>query len=316
MRFTSDTLNGIADGLRASADGVTRASGENLHWECRIADVRRDGYERAMRPADADSFNQMHTRFVQNHVNLKSGPDEPACFHANNQPALVPVLDEGERLVRIEDLTGWVELIHGRPPNAGPSPTAIKAAFDARSADPAKAAEIRELVTTFNAMADARPRFAAVAGDLDCMGNWRESWWTVLPEWLGLGHLAAAAEHPRAVALIEYRADRVIGHQANGIAPDLRFAAPTVIDHTLNPYFCPSPTPVKGAPISYGRAVNLAARGTLVCELIHRHFPYEVDDIKDVVVLTGAVPCATVGDMRRAHLGALRKQPGWAGFGT
>ena len=312
MRFSpASTLNGIIDSLMTATEPVDRAKAENIRWESRIAAVRIAHYEGEIGSPDPEDFAAGHGDYVANHINLRRGTGEPACFAAANAPALVPTLAPTERLVRVEDMTGWAERIFGRDDPADlKDPERLKAAFESGSA------QFTAFLKSWNEAADLRPMFAAVVGDLDDLQpDWRASWWTALPELLGLGHLGATKSHPRALALMEYPASRVLD-EAGTVDPAHRFAAPTVIDHHLNAYFCPSPEPVKGAAISYGRAVNLNARGTLVCEMIHRHISYQPGDVKAIVVLTETRPWATVPDMRAAHLTALRSQPGWAGFGV
>jgi hypothetical protein len=308
MRFSAKTnLNAIVDALLSAPDSEERANGENMRWEGRISGSRTDHFEKAVGSPDPGDFGMSHADYVGNYVNIRKG--EPVCFAANNDLALVPELDPTERLVRVEDMTGWTDIVFGGDEAADmKDPRGLKAAFDAKSP------QFKSFLQNWNDVADFRPMFAAVAEELDAMGDWRASWSSKLPELLGLGHLRASAAHPRALALMEYPAARVLD-QSGDVPSEHRFAAPTVIDHHLNGFFCPSPAPAKGAAICYGRAVNLAAQGTLVCEVIHRHISYKLEDVKAIVVLTGSGPWATVSDMRATHLTALRRQPGWADFG-
>lgn len=301
MRFAAPALTSLADLLFGSADAHQRAKGENFRWEERVSDRRRGAYEATVGDSSTEDIDGDHARYVGNRVNLVGSREEPACFSADNDLALTPCPDASHPLVRVEDLKDWSrQLFPGTAQD-------LKRGFEERSAS------FRTFFDAFNGKRDRRPMFAAFARDLDRFGDWRSQWHTALPRLLGLSHLTATPEEPRVIALFEYTTNDVLA-EPGAVRAEHRFAAPTVIDHKLNPYFFPSPSPRPGAAISYGRAVNLAAEGTLVCEIIHRHFRYQLKHLKAVAVLSAPAAEPDVAAVRTAHLGSIRTRPEFQGF--
>lgn len=282
--------------------GVNAPWRDNFRLESRIDEPRRIGFEAAM-PASlpATELEKAHNDYVANHVNLANRRRLPKPFQPGNDLARLASPDPAEILVRVEDLS-WV--LPDFPGNAEQMVASFKAG------EPV----FKRFFKTYDRKRGPWPMFAALTGDLEITHpHWEKEWWNVLPQILGLGHLDASPAAPRPLALMRYTVKRVLDGCSR--APGNIFTAPTVIDQKLNKFFMPSPFPQPGSGVSYGHAVNLAASGTLACELIHRHVSYELSDVKDMTVLDGPVANGDISVCRRAHLAALRRQPGCDQFG-
>lgn len=302
MDFSGSPMRDAVAELRNGTLGDEGCAwGENFAWEERVSEPRRHGYEQRMGMLPAADVDSVHAkRWVSNEVNVKDPGKEPSPFRPGNDSALVPVPDEKVILVRVEDLTGWAR-------DRKVAPGELKAAFPDGTA-------FAQVFDHMEQGRDRRPIFAAFEHDLARFGDWRTRWHEKLPEILGLAHLQGSPNAPRVVALVEYPVSRVL--MAPGPVPrESRFAAPTVLDHRLNSYFFPSPSPRRGPSISYGRAVNLRGAGTLVCEIIHRHIPFDIRDVKAVEIIDFELRGAAVGALRERHLAAIRALPECANFG-
>lgn len=306
MRFDAGReLESVVDGLLSSGDPEMTAKGQNFRWEERIATARHADYQRELATTSFADLDDDHARFVANTVNVNGPRQEPVTFTRENAAAITPKPDGRLTLVRVEDLKDWAKRLFTGD------------AYDLKRAFDGKDPKFEIFFKQFNQARDRRPVFAAFEGDLHRFSGWPGDWTSLMPDLLGLAHLTASDSDPRPVALLEYKVERVLVEAEYGlrIPDDQRFAAPTIFDHRLNPYFFPSPLPNRGTGINYGRAVNLAGKGTLVCEIVHRHIHYTLADVKEVAVLTRDLTC-DVAAIRSAHLASLRKQTGCAGFGA
>lgn len=281
---------------------------QNYRFEERAAAGRRRRYEAAFGDdVTAEELQGLHADYIYNHVNLPvASRIEPHPFQDGNDDAHLAPPDGGEVLVRVEDLSGWCDSLFP----SGDYDALAKAWAD-------RDAAFESFLGRINAQRGPWPMFAALAGDLDgTVKDWRGRWSSLLPALLGLGHLDL--EHPggkRVLALMCYRVQRVL--DAPGAAPAAhRFAAPTTLDHKLNACFMPSPFPQPGKGVSYGRAVNLDGGGTLVCEMIHRHIRYQLDDVRDVQVIQVPMDRMAVAEARTLHLERLRAAAAAPAFGT
>jgi hypothetical protein len=301
VKFTHPNLEQAIDGQT----GGNAPWRENYRLEERVDAAAQAFYETQVKPdVDAAGLEEAHSAYVTNHVNVRSLRQLPRPFQPGNDLARLKP-NGSEYLARIEDL-GWV--MPGLPGDGWADAADLVRSYKA------KEQRCEDFFAYYNKQRQAWPMFAAFVADLDNLNrDWRDRWWEILPRVLGLGHLHASPAKPRPLALMIYPAARVLNASGPG-RPENRFAAPTVIDHRLNVCFMPSPFPNAANPVCFGRAVNLAAEGTLVCEIIHRYIPYQFDDVKDMHVVTAAVAAAPISECRQAHAGALRRQPGCADF--
>lgn len=86
----------------------------------------------------------------------------------------------------------------------------------------------------------------------------------------------------------------------NFLLEERLFAAPTVLDAGLSPFFCPTP-----AAWTEGQTVNLTLATeesyAFNCELLHRYLPYERGYVYKVGYITAA-PGMSGEETRRIHL--------------
>lgn len=301
MRFASGSLEQAVETLLKSSIPGERAQGENYRIEERVSAPRKAAYEGMAGAAVAIDAQKHHAEHLKASILLRGGAREPDTFSTANSGALIPIPKPGDRLVRVECLADFTEKQFGGDADA------LGLAFQT------KKALFQKRFDAYVRGRDQRPMFAALSSDLDRFGNWRADWATVLPELLGLAHLSAAANAPRPVALLEYSVDRVVSEPGT-VAPNLRFAAPTVLDHGLYGYIFPSPLPSRGYGVNHGCAIDLADQNRLAGELLHRAIRIRFGDIKEVAVLTRNLH-RPLPSSRSNHLTLVQGLTGCATFG-
>jgi hypothetical protein len=325
VTFQAKLLKSAIAELQEARKAEHRAYAHNFHFEERLAAGRREKYEEALalRGSSLKALNKAHGAFISKKINVTGLSDISDPFDAVNQDATIPPLQQTQRLVRIEDLSGWIDS-GVFPKDGGALARTVRVARNgpSESGDPAKAeAEdaLSAYVEVWNAKRDGRPGFAAlhdeVRDDLEA-----DDWAERLRDQLGLGHLTGSNDEPLPVALIIYTVADVLKPLA--ATPDQKlyaFCAPTVIDSRFNEYFFPSPRPKAAIDISYGRTVDLASvvpDRKLVCEMLHRPFRYRQEHIARIGWIRSGLPNHEIWDLRNAHLGRLRGETGRDSFGA
>ena len=188
---------------------------------------------------------------------------------------------------------------------------AVKAFTGTVAADKAAARTVLERVTdTWNEHRDRRPLFATthdeIVSVLDAAGD---DWANALRDQLGLGHFNPEPGRPVAVLLMRYTVREVRDCKAAGTPA---FCIPTVLDGTVNPYFCPTPLPgpaAAGRQWQMGRAINLAATTesdyAMRAELVHSYLDYRPEHLARVGLVSRQMQC-DLAQLRAFHLNWLR----------
>ncbi len=298
-------LAGALDVLRRSGNVYDRANGDNFAFEERVSAARWVQYKAIA--AGKPVFEQGHAAYVKQRVILADRSGVSATFDPDNSDALLPKPGE-QVLVRVETL----DRIAGNRYGAAGGQTILHDLLTRRGAgDPGVAAELAKFVEAWNLARDARPMFAACLDEVRAAAD-AADWAVKLRAQLGLGHLSAAPDAPMLLVQMRYRVSDVLN-----AAEDRRrhlFAAPTVLDGSLSPYFYPSPKPRAGIGGSYGRTVHLEDSPPLVAELLNFRIDYRLEQIYAVTELVDGLPIFAQGrnlpGLRNGHLARVRAEAG------
>ena len=309
MKFDSSALNDSVATLLGSSDNDERAHGANVAVEKRVSDRRRRSFEAvAVKHGDVPRGVKA---YVKNRVNVLHGV--PATFHADNDGALLTTPGQ-QTLVRVEKLNTWVDGYFG-PKRGIDEFVRLEGLW--RRGDAVGIDGMNAFFKWWNEpdQRDRRPLFAAFLSDIGTVvadgANWAED----MRAQLGLGHLKASDDMPVLVAQMRYSVAEV---QAMASGSHGLFAAPTVIDMELTPYFFPSPKPLPGQSPSYGRTVHLRNEDKLVCEVLHQRIDYRPEHLHELFTLTTNLPEPALSNLdmvRIHHLERLRQRTKQPTFG-
>jgi hypothetical protein len=321
---TSKLAAAIAD-LCASLNEQERAYGHNFNFEERLSPERQGAYESTVRLRETrgKALIVAHGRYVKNQVKVDRSTIA-APFHRDNSGALILRLHPNQWLIRVEDIGSLIEkkifsfsyeelenilrVCHSGPENPGD-----KKQQDAN-------ARLARCIEVWNTVwRDGRPSFATFLDDLHADVE-AENWPERLRDQLGLGHYnVEKGAEPRLVALMKYRVSNVLNTLNDH--PDQKscaFSAPTVLDSECTGYFFPSPGPSQATDVSFGRTVDLvsvAPDRRLVCEILHRPFPYRPEHLVKIGKIAKPIPNYRLWEIRNAHLHRLRRQTGRSDLG-
>lgn len=302
--------------MRMSPRARERACGDNLYFEQRLTAARTEDYRRAVEKrlralrgaGEAETLEAAHSGYFDDFVSGIRGRI-PAAFTPANDLALLPPLSPDRRLVRLEDLSGWFACL----------PHSIDAqVFEqtlSQFEDKARRAYLQAIMDDWNGLRDHRPMFAALRDDvLSLLGPDdapATNWAYAMRDHLGQGHLTGRR---LLVGLMEYSVADVLAE----VPEDQRshaFAAPTTLDQRgFCEHFYPTPAPLPGSRLNWGRTVHLRADGTrLVSELLHRRVTYRPEHLVRLAWLDPAADprgpaFPELWEMRNRHRALLLKR--------
>lgn len=333
-----------------TSTGQEWAWAQNVHLEGRVSQARQDGYEAKagalytlLDPTPPEvRFSYYHNAHLKDCVFRSSQLGQPPdTFHPANQNALVQPPGKRTVLVRVDDLSWPMEAMHLI--DEGATVAEERAAFErlrhafrvfkGQVNDPTLPAataqrQICYWLDNWNNARDARPVFAAPLSSTAVQAAFRApdgaAKAAALRNLLGLGHFLPSAREGRPVfaLILKYEVGDVLegmnrmipaltgGVPSYRIDPARAFAAPTVLDGPLYPWFFPSPPDARVPGTSFGRTVHLdpASADPLAVELLHPPFPYQPRDIHDIVEITDPGPVLSLHAARTAHVAKVRDQ--------
>ena len=280
-------------------------------FEERVSGLRQASYEATVGAATTVELDRGHRDYLKAHIELRDCTLVPATFQASNAKALLPSLADQD-FVRIEDI-GWVA-DKWYATEAG-LPAARDLLDRRRTADPGVAALLAKFIAFWNGERDGRPMFAASLDEVRAAAD-AADWALRLRAQLGLGHYAPLPGKSFLLAQLRYTAADVRRHALPGQIAS--FAAPTVMDGPMNPYFYPAPQPRPGLAGSCGRTVHLDNSDPLIAELLTARIDYRLEHIHAVAVLMEPLPAtarpSSIVALRNGHLGRLRAVLGCPDF--
>ncbi|MBF0285052.1 MAG: hypothetical protein HQL51_11405 [Magnetococcales bacterium] len=317
-------------------DGRGWARLHNFVYEERLSPTREAAYyaHLALQAKTAEELFERHNRYVEN---LIYGATVPDTFLSANDKAHFPPLPDNQVLVRVENLTRWMQY----KPEGGLVST-LREAFESfcelwkQSQGPSSSSSPDDVEKRRNAQAqletwfddwnrrrDARPMFAAFADEMaeelhenGRDGPLRHDWAERLRTRLGLAHLAPQNGVGVPVALMRYSTG-VVNRAWKGMSKAgavSAFALPTALDQTIWEYFFPAP-PIEEPRLSFGRAMPLAPLDRLAAEVLHVKVPYQPSHMIGLAWLERPIPAYTVRDLRNSHLTVLQVETEQYDFG-
>jgi hypothetical protein len=302
MEFLRVDLQTDLARLRSSRFAPDHAVGDNLAFEERVCDARRDAFE-----ADGPTTIELLT-LLANHFRLRVQgalrSHIPLTFTSVNADAIYePEIEPNQKVVRLECIDDALM-------KTGLSFSEMEQATKSGQRDNNI---IGQLLDQWQIYPGARPPFVAfkseVASDL------REVDWLLrLRNRLGLGHYSPMPGQRQRFALMEYLVKDVIAEwlplEARGAQRP--FAFPTVLESQGSPHFFPSP-----AGLASSFAVDLDGTGKpSIREMLHIRITYIPDHLVKVGQLVGPMAPFQLGPVRDAHLEQLRRDAGRADFGA
>lgn len=285
-------------------------------------------------------FEAYHWDYLQRCVFSGRRSGNPAdTFLPANGKAICQAPGKHTGLVRVDDLTWPMEVMGLAPKGAGADE--IRAGFKrlrhafrvfrGLESDPALTPveaqrQLNGWLEQWNNVRDTRPIFAAplssTAAKAAFFAGDGAAKAAALRDLLGLGHLlpSSGRKGPVFAAILKYEVVDVLDRMnqmphgpTGGPMPAIdrarAFAAPTVLDGPLYPWFFPSPPDVRVPGSSFGRTVHLdkaAAATGLAVELLHPPFPYLPTHIHDIVEITDPGPAIDLHGARVAHVAKVR----------
>lgn len=288
--------------LRSSRSAPEHAVGDNLAFEERVCDARRDAFE-----ADGPNPNELLTLMAEHFQLRVQGALRshiPVTFTSVNEGAIYkPDIEPNQKVVRLECIDDALKKI-------GRTYADLEEATRPGRRDNDL---ITQLVDQWQLYAGARPAFVAfkseVASDLG-----RADWLLRLRNRLGLGHYAPATGQRQAFALMEYLVKDVIA-EWRPLKPrgaHRPFAFPTVLESQGSPYFFPSPN-----ELASSFTVDLGALGNdPIREMLHIRITYVADHLVRVAELVGPLPSVRLASVRDGHLARLSADSRRADFGA
>lgn len=287
MRFSADHLNDEIGSRRQGADPETRAELDNLLFEERVNEARRQAFEAAISDVSSwDDLRDHHIRYCKAFIYVDEGLF-PHTFVPGFAVRDLSGGDEERLLVRVERLA--------RPLTA--SDMTFAELSDAL--DKGKHATVDRFLRIWNELParDWRPVFAtpklSVADDLA-----QPDWPDRLRDRLGLAHFGLEP-----VALMEYRVKEVVAEAKRRNAP-CAITAPTVLDCEPCPWYFPAPN-----ELDCGRTMALIpvdSDGDLVVELLHVRITYGRAHLTRVGEIRAPMRPIALATLRNHHLTALR----------
>lgn len=330
--------------LHPSGSGPEWAWAQNVVLEQQVTTARQQVFEEQadavaagglLDPTPADSvFQDYHDAYLKRRVFNLAVPGKPIdTFHPANQNAMGQTPGKRTALVRLDDLA-WPMQVMGLVAK-GASDADNRAAFNrlchafqvfkGKVADAALSAadaqrQLGNWLDQWNNVRDTRPVFAAplssdaVKAAFGAADGAAKA--AALRDLLGLGHLLPPERKGPVFAILwKYEVGDVLeqmgkmphGH-ASATDVTRAFAAPTVLDGPLYPWFFPSPPDARVPGTSFGRTVHLdtISQSPLAVELLHPPFPYQPRDIHDIVEITDPGPSLNLHAARAAHVAKVR----------
>lgn len=224
----------------------------------------------------------------------------PETFNDTNNPNLLPGIEPGQYLVRLENAARLRRfqgvnldqvIKHLREFIKNPGKTENKNI-------------VKDILLKWNRGRDPRPLFAGFWGEVkdiftDHTGARieNEDWANRLRDRFGLGHLNPEDDSPIPVVMFRYQVSdvlRINGGDANVIA------VPTVLDSIFSPFFCPTPkngwTEGQALDLSSGDENNYSINS----EILHRAIEFEPGFLYNAGWITRS-PGKTLEQAREIH---------------
>jgi len=302
MQFLRVDLQADLARLRSSRSAPDHAVGDNLAFEERVCDARRDAFE-----ADGPTTPELLT-LLANHFLLRVQgalrSHIPVTFTSVNEDAIYkPDIEVNQKVVRLECIDDVLRKI-------GRSFSDMEEATRRGRRDNDVVTQLLDQVALYPG---ARPAFVAfkseVASDLA-----EADWLLRLRNRMGLGHYSPMPGQRQRFALMEYLVKDVIAEwrplEARGAQRG--FAFPTVLESRESPHFFPSP---RELPSSFTVDLNRSGKPS-IREMLHIRITYVPDHLVKVGELVGPLAPFRLGSVRDSHLDLLRRNGGRADFGA
>lgn len=307
MRFDTSALNNAIDAKRHHTTPEERAVGHNFAVEERVSDERRRTYQAAQDPA---AFDGRHEDHVKNRVRVRRSE----TFADVNKRAEIAI-DPACELVHIENVTTPVQDWYGHAAPLADACDRLNADVrDANAGDSFARRQVERFLRNWleSATRDHRPVYAGVLGEVRDEAD-ATNWPARLPARLGM-----AFTDTRAIIQVRYTVDDVLSEIASD--REIAFAAPTVLDTVVDPYFVPSPVPAPtGHAADRGRTLDLtsepAAPGG---EVVHPPIRFRRHQLWDIQVANGStqpMTGTTLETCRDEHLRQVRRMTDRHDFG-
>jgi hypothetical protein len=302
MNFLRADLQADLSRLRSSRSPIDGAIGDNLQFEERVCDARRDAFEadgasvHELSPLLADHFRMRVQGALRSHI--------PTTFTSVNQGAIYQSdVEPNQKVVRLECIDDVLKKI-------GRNFDAVEEATKPGRRDNDL---ITQLLDQWQLYPGARPAFVAFKSEVTADLS-KPEWLIQLRNRLGLGHYNPGAGQRQSFALMEYLVKDVIAEwrplEARGAQHP--FAFPTVLESQGSPHFFPSPR-----ELASSFAVDLGCPGNApIREMLHIRITYRPDHLVKVGQLMGPLPPVQLGAVRDGHLGRLRTDAKRPDFGS
>ena len=302
MNFSRADLQSDLSHLRTSRSPTDRAIGDNLQFEERVCDARRDAFEadgnsvHQLLPLMADHFRMRVQGVMRDHI--------PVTFTSINYDALYhPDIELNQKVVRVECIDDVLKKISRSFEDVDKATKSGQRDMDL----------LAQFVDQWQLYPGARPSFVAfkseVADDLA-----QPDWLIRFRNRLGLGHYDPAVGQRQSFVLMEYLVKDVVAEwkrlEARGA--ERPFAFPTVLESQGSSHFFPSPR-----ELSSSFAVDLGGPGNPpIREMLHIRITYRADHLVKVGQLLGPLPRISLGAARDGHLERLRNDAHRLDFGA
>ena len=275
---------------------------QNFILEERLTEEREDSYAHYVAsPQDMNDWVSGHENYLSDKIKLLQSQGTPETFTNLNKPNLLPEIEQDQFLIRVENLTQLAKI--AQYDNDITLLIDYITIFLEDSTDQDATDVVEDFLYDCNGKRDFRPTFVGFWGEVkDLLDGNDEYWPNKLRDRFGLGHFDPMDGEPIPVLILRYRVADVVAAQTE----DRNFTAiPTVLDSSMNPFFCP--TPKQGW--NEGQTLDLTS-GTendyaFNCEILHRYLEYKASYIYRFGWITES-PGKTLEEARRIHLECLQ----------
>lgn len=300
-------LTNLVEG--AAPDSQACAFACNYRMEERVARPRQMSYETRLfdHITNLDMWQDGHTSYLKSNIWT---PCPETFTIINNEAVYFCQENQNFDLIRIErlddalqelnidlvTLAQMVDSFHGKVPTS-----------------PEVDSTLVSLARRFNTDPFAgRPRFAGLKKELE-EDIQSADWSNRLRNRLGLHHLDPILDGPIPVALMCYPVEDVLQAAKRTQGAVHPVTLPTVLDHRLSGYFCPSPRDAV-----YGQTMDLSGingNKKFLSEVIHLRMDYQPNYFLKVGFITAPLPSLPLKDLREWHILCLQEETGRDDFG-
>jgi hypothetical protein len=297
MNFDDPEVGAAFSTWRSGVDPWERASCDNYVFEERAGPHRQSFFERFVIEgiSRGQPLRNRCVDYFREHVRV--GHSIPDCFADTGDHATLQDIALEQKLVRVEAIRDPL-LALGIPFDV------LKAAAGKRDGN--AEAILKQFCLDWNALWSYRggqPTFAAFKDQL-LFELSNDAWPDMLRTRLGLSHLMPSPGNPVPVALLEYEVGDVVKHAA-GLQKLVRhFSVPTSLDTDPSGVFFDTPIEMNyGCPLGL---TEVLSDDELVAEILHPRIEYQSHNVIDFGWVVAGDEIGNLGQLRNAHLWALR----------